>query len=101
MTSPEGLSDSEKERLATELEQVEHQRSEVLKEALSLGGGLGHHEQMTGLNERADAIRNQLGRPRSEPPNARAGRGWIGWVVLGVVCIGTVIAIWMIGGGAS
>lgn len=101
MTDPEGLEDAKKMRLSSELEQVERQRAEALRDGLSLGGGLGQHEQMMDLAERAEAIRQQLGHPVSAPLDGRGRRAWVGWAVLVLACVGIVVGIWVMGSGGQ
>lgn len=94
MTEPEQLPDAERQRLEDELRHAETQQADALKEGFVLGGGLGNHEQRAGLEERASALRRQLGRESPEAPAGKSARGWIGWSILGVVCVGVVVAIW-------
>ncbi len=100
MSQPGDLSDDERKRLSGELEHVEGQQAEALKEGFSLGGGLGNHEQRAKLDEQADTLRRQLGLESSSPRKHRAGRGWVGWVILGLVCVAVVALLWIVGGGA-
>ncbi|MCT1478117.1 hypothetical protein [Microbacterium sp. p3-SID336] len=94
MTESEELSEAERQRLANELKQAETHQAGALKEGFVIGGGLGNHEQRAELDERVSALRRQLGRESPEAPAGESGRGWMGWVILGGVCVGVVVAIW-------
>lgn len=94
MAEPDEFPDAERQRLEDELRQAEGQQADALKEGFVIGGGLGNHEQRAGLEERTSALREQLGYESPETPVGKSGRGWIGWAILGVVCVGVVVAIW-------
>ncbi|MET2010077.1 hypothetical protein ABXJ56_00860 [Microbacterium chocolatum] len=96
--SENNLPAEERDRLSSELAQIQEQLHDSIGSALRVpGGALAQHEHQAGLLARANEIRDRLGIPSvaegDASPRTRAWHGWLLWASAGTLLAVVLFAL--------